>query len=302
MAWFKTYAGPNDSLTLPTFWPYAHLFEELAQHKTMHFGSENLSKNENLLFKIYENNSHVFFRRFSKIQKQYLRLASTFNQNLYLEKESCNAILLDKALFDLCAPSPIAYINGWPWRNWELFWQHEDFIKSQFKPASSIVKAATDWLAPIRAKHGYVVAVLIRRTDYDAFQGGKYFFEIEQYVNWMKQFEAENTHHNMAFYIGSDEKLKEEAFGSLRSKVYFGPATATDRQKGDAHYMVNQYLHGLADVILSPPSTFTAWAGFMHNTPLMPLCVKDQNLAKTTLMLNPLKEAIAHPDFKASVQ
>ncbi len=298
-AWFLENKSPADRLTVIPFWPFVAHFENLKENKlaTFPFPAE-ASLTVRALYKVNQKMPGTFGRK-------ALKTALLLSKRLPITKihfESTEVLTLDSPLWNQIASKKRVLLSGWPWRNWELFEKYENQIKQLFEPIDKYKNEAELFLQPLKKAYDVVISVMIRQSDYRTFAGGKYFFESQQYVTWLKQIMLENPTLNIGFVIASEEKQDENLFETIYHNVHFAPATQTYNAKGDAHYMVNQVIHSLCDYIISPPSTFTAWASFIGDVPLLVLKDINQSVSLSDCLKNGLYEGRKHPSFKESVQ
>ena len=98
------------------------------------------------------------------------------------------------------------------------------------------------------------------------------------------------------FIVASDEEQNPEDYQS------FNYTFATGEKVGSGHYFENILELSRCDYIASVPSTFTAIAGFLGNTPILPLTDAKVALSLDHLMYDHIFDAIRHPDFSVSVK
>src|SRR5207247_2609780 len=89
------------------------------------------------------------------------------------------------------------------------------------------------------------------------WRGGKYFFAIEQYTAWMRELAAQFASAGVSFLVCSDETRNPAEFPGLTV------GCGTDSPVGDLYALAR------CDYILGPPSTFSQWASFYGNKPLL---------------------------------
>jgi hypothetical protein len=188
---------------------------------------------------------------------------------LGVKKEKLDLNSLDDiSLFDTV---DVTILSGWNIRSWTLFEKHKSVIKDKLLFKKEYVNKSKKFIDELRIKHGYLIGVLIRQGDYRRWRNGKFFFETEQYIDWIKQIRADcSDSHNIGFVIASDESKVLENFDDLN--VVFTTGIAG----GDGHYIESMIELSLCDLIISPPSTFAAWASFIGDVPLLPLYQKNQ--------------------------
>lgn len=110
------------------------------------------------------------------------------------------------------------------------------------------------------------LAVHIRRGDYSRFLGGKYFFDDENYSKWIKEFIALQTKPVKVILFTNDSKLNQIAYKDFDFVL-------SKQNPIEDHFLMSQ-----CDYIIGPPSTFSIWASFMGEKPLLSLNNKNQKL------------------------
>jgi len=68
----------------------------------------------------------------------------------------------------------------------------------------------------------------------------------------------------VTFLVCSNVKVNQDAFGDLRVRM------------GPGHIIQDMYSMAKADLLIGPPSTYTAWASFYGNVPLVMMQTADQ--------------------------
>jgi hypothetical protein len=169
------------------------------------------------------------------------------------EEEYC----IDDAQFtDLLKRKPIVLIQGWLFQERLHLAKHAPEIREFFRPAGVYEGRVVELLKNIRRECDVLVGVHIRHGDYRSFQGGKYFFEVSQYVALMKQVEALFDNKRIAFLICSNERYDLRAFSGVNAFFSTG------------HPLEDMYGLSGCDYIFGPPSTFSLWASFYGQVPL----------------------------------
>ena len=111
----------------------------------------------------------------------------------------------------------------------------------------------------------------IRRGDYAIFEGGKYFFDFEEYRDIMDHLVSLYSNRKIAFFISTNEKYDPEIFECFTiCKSNFNTA---------AHDL---YALSLCDRIVGPLSTFSRWASWYGNVPLAFVERNQRNLTDSS--------------------
>lgn len=158
------------------------------------------------------------------------------------------------------------YVYGWSFRSPELVKRHAEKIRAYFQPVENIAAASRDAVARMRQQAEVVVGVHIRHGDYRTWKNGLNFHPVEQYVAWMRQMVAHFPGRKVAFLVASDEPRTVEEFPGLT--VGFCPGSP----------VADIYALAGCDYIFGPPSTYSQWASFYGNRPLLQLPNRDVQL------------------------
>ena len=165
--------------------------------------------------------------------------------------------LEDQRIADLFTSRRRVFVNGWQFRAPELVVHHADEIREYLRPAYKHFKAAHAVVGPLRDAVDVVVGVHLRRGDYRTWLGGRYFFDDAAYNMWMSQVARQYPRQRVAFLICSDEPIQRSSYSPHR--VATGPGSPL----GDMTAL------SMCDLILGPVSTYSQWASFAGDTPLL---------------------------------
>ncbi len=185
-------------------------------------------------------------------------------------------------------------LAGYELRDWEAFQKHEDAIRRFLWPVDRYQEKARSFLEPLRRRHNPLVGLLLRKTDYRAWQSGRYFFGNEQYARWIRQLRA-RFGADTGFVLGADEVEPADAFQGL--DCYW----ASGAMGRGGHYLEAMLELSGCDVVASVPSTFAAWAAFFGRKPLLPFTRPEEDASETVLLENHLFGARQHPDFSKAL-
>ncbi len=115
----------------------------------------------------------------------------------------------------------------------------------------------------------FIVGVHIRKGDYARFNSGKWYYSNDDYYNFMMQILAfpKLKSRQVGFLLCSDEKIPPDDFKHVKTFI--------------SNNNFIEDLHSLAfcDLIIGPTSTFSAWASFYGQKPL--IHVTDKNMKIT---------------------
>lgn len=197
---------------------------------------------------------HLF--RLSCLCCSLFRIYPIYNLNLK------NAELTDR----LCTISPkgLVLMNCWPFLDFDLLRKHEDEVRKAVRPKKEYWERAGQIIEEQR-RHGVpVVGVHIRRTDYEQWRGGEYFFEVSVYERCMRKI-SELLHGEVAFVICSDEDMTKHHFDVPCRSLYISRNP----------FLVDFSLLAQCDYTIGPPSTFRLTASFLGATPTFRIVSAD---------------------------
>ena len=153
-------------------------------------------------------------------------------------------------------PYLLTLASTWNYRDEKALARCEDNIREFFEPVK--VGNARSVLSGIRRGDKTLIGVHIRRQDYRAFLGGRYYYDDSVYRREMacvlEMMKGEIR--EAQFIVFSDETIDESHFEGL--PCYFAHGSAVE----------DQWLMSQCDYLMGPPSTFSAWASFMGKVPL----------------------------------
>lgn len=161
-------------------------------------------------------------------------------------------------------PAKIVFVYGWWLRAPNLVKKHGDKIRAYFRPVEKFQIAGRAAIEPLRRDADVVIGVHIRQGDYRGWFGGKYFFPAARYAAWMQELAAQFPNRKVAFFVCSDEPRNVGEFPGL--SVGFG----TDSPVSDIYALAR------CDYILGAKSTFSQWASFYGEKPLLQVCGTDE--------------------------
>lgn len=135
--------------------------------------------------------------------------------------------------------------------------KHEKLLFSLFRPNSCVYKRVNDYFKYILSiPNSKIIGVHIRRGDYRTVNEGRFFFEFYQYASFLKRL-AIVTNYKLYFVIVSNETIPLDLF-SDKNIFNFNTKNVVE----------DNLILSKCDYIVGPPSTFSAWASIVGNTPI----------------------------------
>jgi hypothetical protein len=225
--------------------------------------------------------------RKTRIFYQFIRRASEWNDRFPILGKSVftlreipgQTIFLDTPeVQSRMADAKVVFVHGWRIRAPESVRRHADLIREYFRPIAEYEQAARQAVERLRQKADVVVGVHIRLGDNWKWKGGQCYFPVSRYVTWMHELAEQFPDNKVAFLVCSDEPRHEQEFPGLA--VGFGP----DSPVGDLYALAQ------CDCIFGPISTYSQWASFYGNKPLLNLYLSDDRVERGKFSVSYLEE------------
>ena len=167
---------------------------------------------------------------------------------------------LNDKIFLRKAKSKIVLVHGWLFRDAVNQKKHRSLLLNNWKPNLNFQETTDEYCNRYKKEHDVLIGVHIRAGDYKKFEGGKWFYTPNQYYDKMKELAALEVFRDkkIAFVICSNEKnisLPETDMFSVFNE--------------ERHFVEDLYLLAKCDYIIGPPSTFSIWASFYGDVPLL---------------------------------
>ncbi|WP_145173719.1 O-fucosyltransferase family protein [Rubripirellula lacrimiformis] len=157
------------------------------------------------------------------------------------------------------------WLSGFWFRSETLLQTHQNEVRRHFRISSKHQAPVDRRIAEARQSGDRLVGIHIRHGDYQTWQGGRYFFPVSKYVQWMRSI-CEQLGGKTQFLVCGNADLDPDQFAGLN--VHFGPG----------HMVEDLYALAATDWLVGPPSTFSLWASFYGNVPLTILESADQTI------------------------
>ncbi len=210
------------------------------------------------------------------IEKKNILLITSFTEYIALleNKHSKNVIfgsykLLLKILLKINnyidTTNIFKFVSGWNTIDdyKHLVIKHKQQILKVLKINSEITTPIDDLFSHYNSS--IKIGIHIRRGDYKTWRNGQFYFPVILYANiareLMKQFQTSNT----VFYISSNENIDRNLFNGLK----------IINQHQQSSPFSDLYALSKCDYIFGPPSTFSQFASFYNDVPLLFIMDKD---------------------------
>lgn len=150
------------------------------------------------------------------------------------------------------------FVSGGYFRDYKNVKKHSEDIKNYFTPVKIHRDNVNNLMRIIRKKTDVVVGVHLRRTDYKFWEGSKYYYQHSEYLEFMSKIKFLLSPKKVGFLLCSDEKLDLDFFKQI-DYIF----------NGSGHFIEDLYCFSGCDFLIGPPSTYTIWASFYGNVPLL---------------------------------
>lgn len=159
--------------------------------------------------------------------------------------------------------------KGWQTRSDTRYLQQTlPELQRIFRPKDDIMTKAEAMVAELRQEADLVVGVHIRRGDYATWHDGRFFYELEDYRQFMLRVQALYAGRRVSFFISSNEAFEpDDVFEGCRCRRF-------GREPSGA--ILDLYTLSVCDLIIGPFSSYSRWASFIGHVPLCFLESKDQ--------------------------
>jgi hypothetical protein len=171
---------------------------------------------------------------------------------------------------DFSKADQVIFFQGWYLRCNACVERHGDKIREYFAPADHYLPGINDFVRDCREGFDLLIGVVIRHGDYRTYLGGKYFYPLETYLNFMLQLTGLSGGKRINFLICSDEDQDTSIFQQANLNFHFR----------SRHMIENLYSLAACDYIVSASSTYSMWASFYGKVPLC--LVEDRNQTLTS--------------------
>ena len=175
----------------------------------------------------------------------------------------------DQAPFDLNnekfirkARSKIVLVYGWLFTDIVNRNKHKQYLVSTWQPNKVHQENIKNYIRHYKKGHDILIGVHIRGGDYKKFEGGKWFYTPEQYYQKIKELSR------LAMFDG-----KKIAYVICTNEINISFPEDADFTifNEERHFVEDLYLLSKCDYIIGPPSTFSGWASFYGEVPLLML-------------------------------
>ena len=214
----------------------------------------------------FPNLLHCPFIYFPLYHKWYLERGNGWNNYKGLTWKVTHNKTWDKIF------SILGFTKGWSTRTDKRYLaQTLPELKRIFRPKDEIMNKAESMITEMKKDSDFIVGVHIRRGDYETWNNGRFFYELEDYHQFMLQVKTLNKDKRVSFFISSNEDFSLDLFRECKCYRF---------EKEPSGAILDLYTLSLCDRIIGPFSSYSRWASFIGEVPLCFLETKDQQFTK----------------------
>ena len=111
-------------------------------------------------------------------------------------------------------------------------------------------------------------AIIFHKGDYKDFHGGRYFYTLDEYHQFMLRLKQLYSDKRVSFFISSNVEFPVDSFVGCKCYRF---------EKENSADILDLYTLSLCDRILGPWSSYSRWASFIGEVPLCYIKNKEQD-------------------------
>lgn len=162
----------------------------------------------------------------------------------------------------------LGFTKGWHTRTDTRYLQSTmSQLKQIFSPKDEIMQKAESKISQLRKGNDLVVGVHIRRGDYATWNDGRFFYELEDYHQFMIRIKELYKDKKVSFFISSNESFSLDLFEGCQCQRF---------EKEQSGAILDLYTLSLCDRIIGPFSSYSRWASFIGEKPICFLETRKQ--------------------------
>ncbi len=162
----------------------------------------------------------------------------------------------------------LGFTKGWSTRTDTRYLQQTiPELKRIFRPKDEIMNKALGLISDMKQQADFIVGVHIRRGDYATWHNGQFFYELEEYHQFMLRIIQLYKNKRIAFFISSNEEFGLNIFEGCDCRRFENEPSGA---------ILDLYTLSACDRIIGPFSSYSRWASFIGEVPLCFLESKDQ--------------------------
>lgn len=234
------------------FHEYANLFENTKKDIFCRFpAKQSFSGNFFLRKLLYDVIQPIYKMTENREKLGKIRIIAAYP----CDKNRMEFRLDDPKFLGSIEPKQILLSRGSYFCDYPNLLKHADKIREYFKPLTPHETNVNDLVKNIRGLCDVLIGIHIRRGDYETYQGGKFYYDLDTYLKVMGNVMRLFPNKKVGFLVCSNETLDKNKFSAFR--VAFGTSQILE----------DMYLLAGCDYIIGPSSTYSRWASFYGNVP-----------------------------------
>ncbi len=140
-------------------------------------------------------------------------------------------------------------------------------LKRIFRPKTEIVEKGKRIIKQLKEETDIVIGVHIRRGDYATWNEGRFYYELEDYYQFMLRIQELYKDKKVGFFISSNEDFSLGIFKQCKCRRF---------EKEPSGAILDLYTLSICDYIIGPFSSYSRWASFIGEVPLCFLETREQ--------------------------
>ena len=160
----------------------------------------------------------------------------------------------------------VGLLEGWNFRCNELTVKYRSKLSRYYrinKPLSKSEVSLINSLDAYKNRGVFLIGLHIRRGDYKDFEGGRYWYLQSQYANFIDQLRQQFKHRKLLVVACSNEIPVPRCGQDISTQ---------------ASWSADLRVLQLCDLLIGPPSTFTAWASYSAHIPCIHITNPDEKV------------------------
>ena len=253
--------------------------EGLLCNRLFHFShliSFAMENNETIWYP-FINEFNIFFKNLNRDELKknniiissnlFFQIALKFISSVLRKIPNCKYIYSAEAdkEFDLSVlkkrKKRLIFLSGWLLRDPKSFNKNRNTIKHILQFNEDVINEADLKLVLPRQNNAILIGLHIRRGDYINFLNGKFFFELKDYKILINNLFGifSKTSKKISFVICTNDIDVYSSNFFIDNNIYHNRGSQ----------IVDLCTLSKCDYIIGPPSTYSAWASFYGNVPLV---------------------------------
>jgi hypothetical protein len=161
---------------------------------------------------------------------------------------------------------PMIFFSGYYFHDRTNVPAYQSTIRRYFTPLDSYQENVNRVVERARRNGDILVGVHVRRGDNNVWMGGRYYWNDDQWLAVLTRTIDAFPGKKVSFLLTSDEPLSRETFSRVNATISTG------------HIIEDLYALAACDYIVAPHSTYSGWASYIGEVPLLCLRAPDTEI------------------------